>query len=129
MSDLGPLRTLTGLTNLLYLGAVSVGPGAATTLTGLTALMLDECKSVSDLEPLRTLTGLDRLSLIACKSVSDLEPLRTLTGLTYLDLDGCELVSDLSPLLDLSKIAGPRLIRNGSVFARPFAGTRPMPPQ
>ena len=61
--------------------------------------------------------------------MSDLEPLRTLTGLTHLDLVGCELVSDLSPLLDLSKLETPPFIRNGSVFARPFAGFDPMPPQ
>ncbi len=80
VSDLSPLRELTGLTGLELSDTL-----------------------VSDLSPLRKLTGLTRLWLDDTQ-VSDLSPLRELTGLTSLWLDGIP-ATDLRALRKLTRLS------------------------
>ncbi|MCA3507071.1 MAG: TIR domain-containing protein, partial [Rhodobacter sp.] len=99
VSDLAPLRGLTGLQEL-RLDSTQVSDLAPLQgLTGLQELRLDSTQ-VSDLAPLQGLTGLQNLDL-ASTPVSDLAPLRGLTGLQYLDLASTP-VSDLAPLRELT---------------------------
>ncbi|MCA3447640.1 MAG: leucine-rich repeat domain-containing protein [Rhodobacter sp.] len=99
VSDLAPLRGLTGL-QTLWLSNTQVSDLAPLQrLTGLQTLWLDNTP-VSDLAPLRGLTGLQDLSLVNTQ-VSDLAPLQGLTGLQFLALINTQ-VSGLAPLQELT---------------------------
>ncbi|MCA3438624.1 MAG: leucine-rich repeat domain-containing protein [Rhodobacter sp.] len=99
VSDLAPLRGLTGL-QALWLDSTPVSDLAPLQgLTGLQDLRLDSTQ-VSDLAPLQGLTGLQTLRLDNTQ-VSDLAPLQGLTGLQTLRLDNTQ-VSDLAPLRELA---------------------------
>ncbi|MCA3442833.1 MAG: leucine-rich repeat domain-containing protein [Rhodobacter sp.] len=101
VSDLAPLRGLTGL-QTLSLGYTQVSDLAPLRgLTGLQTLWLHNTQ-VSDLAPLRELAGLQTLRL-SNTPVSDLAPLRGLTGLQFLYLNSTQ-VSDLASLRGLTRL-------------------------
>jgi hypothetical protein len=102
VSDLSPLRELTGLTELSLQSTQVSDLSPLRELTGLTGLELSGTQ-VSDLSPLRNLTGLTRLWLDGTQ-VSDLSPLRELTGLTSLWLDGIP-ATDLRALRKLTRLS------------------------
>ena len=121
VSDLAPLRGLTGL-QTLRLDSTQVSDLAPLRgLTGLQTLSLSATQ-VSDLAPLRGLTGLQRLAL-ASTQVSDLAPLQGLTGLEDLWLNNTR-VSDLAPLQGLTGLQTLLLERTQVLDLRPLAGLR-----
>jgi internalin A len=101
VSDLEPLRGLTGLQNLDCSGTEVRDLEPLRDLTSLRTLF---CRftEVSDLEPLRDLTSLQNLDCGETK-VSGLEPLRDLTSLQNLNCLGTK-VSNLEPLRDLKNL-------------------------
>lgn len=102
ISDLSPLKELTGLTHLM-LNNNNISD--LTPLKGLTKLVYMELNNnaISDLSPLSTLTKLDRLFLNFNK-VLDISIVRSLTSLTWLCLEGNP-ISDITPLKGLSGLS------------------------
>ncbi|MBV8868620.1 MAG: leucine-rich repeat domain-containing protein, partial [Acetobacteraceae bacterium] len=132
ITDLTPLKNLTGLRTLNLSKTHIIDLTPLKNLTALRTLILNETR-IRDLEPLRGLTGLTTLGLyklgkvdvapIAALSrlealdlswtyIRDLEPLRALTTLHSLDLAGTDVergqlwtkVEDLEPLRGLTAL-------------------------
>jgi internalin A len=119
MTDLGPLRDLTGLEGL-SLNVTSVTE--LDPLRGLTALqnLYLNRTGVTDLGPLRDLTALRRLSLNGTR-VTEVSPLRGLTSLQRLFLDGTG-VTDLGPLKRLIALQRLSLDETGVTELDPLRG-------
>ena len=118
--DIGPLSSLTGLTALdLYecRGVRDVGP--LSSLTGLTTLDMTYCRGVTDFGPLLSLTGLTTLSLRGT-CVRDVSPLSSLTGLITLDLSRCRDFA-FAPIRKLLRTLGELRLFNADLIDLPRA--------
>ena len=119
ISDLSPLRGLTGLTRLALRGNNITDLSPLAGLTNLKRLDL-RGNNISDLSPLSRLTNLATLAL-QDNRIFDLSPLADLTNLTELELNRNS-ISNLSPLAGLTNLATLLLQSNSSSNLSPLAG-------
>jgi len=101
ITDISPLRSLTGITYLDLAANNIIDVSPLRNLTGITHLRL-AANYITDTSPLGSLTNLIELDLWGNR-VADVSPLGSLTGLTELNLWGNEFV-DISYLSDLTNL-------------------------
>ncbi|MCL1789769.1 MAG: protein kinase [Peptococcaceae bacterium] len=102
LSDITPLRSLTGLTFLNICDNNINDLTPLKSLTKLTNLYLS-INNISDLTPIQSLTDLTILH-ISRNKIHNLTPLRSLTNLTYLEATN-NTINDLTPLKPLTKLS------------------------
>jgi len=85
ITDISPLKSLTGLTEL-YLNSNNINNlSSLQSLNRLTVLSLNDNRSISDLSPLKSLNNLQNLD-VSYNNISDFSPLKSLSRLRMLDI-------------------------------------------
>ena len=118
ISDLSPLRDLTGLTRLTLRGNNITDLSPLSGLVNLKRLEIEH-NSISDLSPLKNLINLTELKLSGNR-ISDVSSLSDMTDLTLLMLSANN-TTDLSPLRGLINLERLALSQNGLVDISPLA--------
>jgi len=118
ISDLTPLRSLTGLISLGINETQVSDLSPLSSLTGLKSLSLDGNR-ISDLSPLRPLTGLVNLWL-SNNNISDLSPLSALTNLELLVINNNN-ISNAGPLSSITGLYQLWMIRNQITDVAPLS--------